>query len=184
MGFLLFIIALFLILPLTIINYCLVENRSGYFKGTAMRLDIFANREFRTLWNKALIKTNGYQFGNGDETISSALGKNQVSGTLTNTGKGLVWILDKIEKDHCLLAINDQFTQPLKVVEEPTANKPKRVFWELGSFVYAMVIFINENFDTISSLGLSTKTEKIIKAFGLIAYFLFTYFNFKAPKKS
>ena len=66
-----------------------------------------ANREFRTLWNKTLKKENGYKFGAEDETISSALGKNQRDNTLTKTGKKLVWILDKIDKNHCIKSINN-----------------------------------------------------------------------------
>lgn len=107
MGFLLFIIAYILFLPLTIINYWYVENKKGYFLSTARNLDIFANREFRALWNKVLIKPEGYQFGKEGETLSSALGKNQRDKTLKQKGKELVWILDKLDKNHCINAINN-----------------------------------------------------------------------------
>lgn len=104
MGFLLFIIAYLLYLPLTVINYCLVRKK-GYFKDSAITLDKLANREFRTLWNKVLIVDGGYQFGNINETISSALGKNVLLGALTRTGKGLVWVLDKLDRNHCTKSI-------------------------------------------------------------------------------
>lgn len=68
-------------------------------------MDKFGNREFRTLWNKTLIKKNGYQFGDIRETISSALGKNERDNTLSNTGKCLVWILNVIDKNHCKKSI-------------------------------------------------------------------------------
>ena len=42
-----------------------------------------------------------------EETISSALGKNQRDGTLTKIGRALVWILDKIEKEHCKKSIKE-----------------------------------------------------------------------------
>ena len=71
-----------------------------------MNLDIFANREFRALWNEVLRTELGYEFGIIGETISSALGKNQRDGTLTNNGKALVWVLNRFEKDHCLKSIN------------------------------------------------------------------------------
>lgn len=92
-------------MPLSIINYCIVENKKGYFKSSAINLDKYANREFRTLWNKTLIFKNGHQFGDINETISSALGKNERDNTLTKTGKCLVWILDKIDKNHCKKSI-------------------------------------------------------------------------------
>ena len=105
MGALLFIIAYILYLPLTVINYCYVANKKGYFKSSAVSLDKFANREFRTLWNKKLRAEFGYHFGYNEETISSALGKNQQLGTLTKTGKRLVWLLNKLDKNHCIKSI-------------------------------------------------------------------------------
>lgn len=106
----LFLIAYILLLPLTVINYFVVlftskDHAKGYFKSTAINMDKFGNREFRTLWNKTLRKENGYKFGNYKETISSALGKNQRDGTLSTTGKILVWILDKIDRNHSIKSI-------------------------------------------------------------------------------
>lgn len=81
------------------------DNAKGYFRSTAVNLDKFGNREFRTLWNETLRKKSGYKFGNPEETISSALGKNQRDKTLTNAGKSLAWILDTLDKDHCVKSI-------------------------------------------------------------------------------
>jgi hypothetical protein len=100
----LFLIAYILILPLTIINFFVVRDK-GYFKSTAINMDMFGNREFRATWNKFLITKDGYKFGDPRETISSALGKNKLKGTLTKTGKVLCWILDTIDKDHCIKSI-------------------------------------------------------------------------------
>lgn len=102
MGFLLFILAYILFLPLTVVNYFYVKSKSGYFRNSALNLDIFANREFRALWNSTLQK-DGYKFGRIGETISSALGKNIQNGTLTKKGEFLVLILTK---EHCINAIN------------------------------------------------------------------------------
>lgn len=102
----LFIIAYVLYLPLTLVNWLFVKEKSGYFKSSAVNLDKFGNREFRTLFNKVLINDGGYRFGNIEETISSVLGKNQLTGTLTKCGLILVWVLDKIENDHALKSIN------------------------------------------------------------------------------
>ncbi len=106
MGGILFIIAYLLFLPLTVWNYFLVENKKGYFKSSAISLDKFANREFRTLWNKYLRTENGYHFGVIGETISSALGKNERNNTLTKTGKRLVWLLNKLDNNHAFKSID------------------------------------------------------------------------------
>lgn len=108
MGFILFLIAYSLYLPLSFINYFMVQNKKGYFKSSAINLDKFGNREFRTFLNKVMILDSGYQFGNINETISSVLGKNQRDKKLTKTGKALVFILDKLEKNHCFLSINNE----------------------------------------------------------------------------
>lgn len=108
----LYLIAYILLLPLTIINYIIVlfkskDHAKRYFRTSALNIDKFGNREFRTLWNFTLKKESGYQFGNSEETISSALGKNERDGTLTKTGKILVFILNIIDKDHCKKSINN-----------------------------------------------------------------------------
>ena len=110
MGFLLFIIATILWLPLTFLNWLAVAYKFGlsnkYFLETAIDIDRFGNRNFRTLLNLTLQK-NGYEFGNVGETISSVLGKNQRDKTLTKTGKAIAFILDKIDKNHCLKSIKE-----------------------------------------------------------------------------
>ncbi len=106
MGLLLFAIAYILFLPLTLINYLFVKNKKGYFKSSAISLDKFGNREFRTLFNKVLILENGHPFGDIGETISGVLGKNERDHTLTKAGKILVWILDKLDKNHAFKSID------------------------------------------------------------------------------
>ena len=102
--FILFVIALILIFLLTIVNFFEVKHKQGYFRSTAINLDIWGNVEFRTFWNNHLIKeTLINPFGYQGETISSVLGKNILTNNLTNTGKVLVCILTK---KHCLDAIN------------------------------------------------------------------------------
>ena len=64
------------------------------------RFDIWANFEFRTLWNTKLRIDGGYEFGKTGETISSALGKNERDKTLTKTGKLL-------DKNHCEKSIKE-----------------------------------------------------------------------------
>ena len=111
MNLLLFLIAWLLIPPLTVWNLIVVNkkhgNTKGYFRSTALSIDIWGNREFRTLWNTKLRIDGGYEFGRIGETISSALGKNQRDKTLTIYGKILVAILDFLDENHCQNSIKE-----------------------------------------------------------------------------
>ena len=111
MNFLLFLVAWLLIPPLTVCNLIVVNrkygNTKGYFRSTALSIDIWANREFRTLWNTQLRIEEGYEFGKTGETISSALGKNERDKTLSKKGKLLVAILDFLDKNHCQNSIKE-----------------------------------------------------------------------------
>jgi hypothetical protein len=65
------------------------------------------------LFNDILIhKKTGYHFGLDGETISSALGKNVERGTLTIAGQALNWLLNKIQKNHAILSINNNLNNP------------------------------------------------------------------------
>lgn len=115
MGFILFLIASILWIPLTLINLLLVIYEfstskgflkviNDYFLHTAIDIDRFGNRNFRLLLN-TLLQKEGYEFGNEKETISSALGKNKLKGTLTKLGLIVCSILDFLDKDHCIKSI-------------------------------------------------------------------------------
>ena len=110
-NIILFLVAWLLIPPLTIWNLFSVKkkygNTKGYFKSTALSIDIWGNHEFRTLWNTKLRTENGYEFGKIGETISSALGKNERDKTLSKKGKILVKILDFFDENHCQNSINE-----------------------------------------------------------------------------
>jgi hypothetical protein len=108
LGILLFIIAILLFIPLTGINLVLVivKNPSwktvdGYFYQTSIDIDRFGNRNLRSLLNATLILESENRFGDPRETISSVLGKNQQTNTLTTTGKALVKLLDWLDPNHC-----------------------------------------------------------------------------------
>ena len=111
MNLLLFLFAWILIPPLTVWNLIIVNrkygNTKGYFRSTALSLDIWANFELRTLWNTKLRINGGYEFGKIGETISSALGKNERDKTLSKTGKLLVKILDFFDENHCKKSIRE-----------------------------------------------------------------------------
>lgn len=101
METLLFIVAWFLVLPLTIVNRKEVKkkygNTKGYYRSTALSIDIWGNREFRTYWNNKLIpnEETGYSFGKVGETISSAIGKNIVIGKEVKRSKVIVGLIFK-----------------------------------------------------------------------------------------
>lgn len=103
--FIIFLIAWILILPLTLLNLFAVlvkySSVTKYFINTSRNIDIFGNKEYRTLFGYSLLSNKSTNEFGKDETISSVLGKNQENKTLSITGKILVWILDKLDKNHC-----------------------------------------------------------------------------------
>jgi hypothetical protein len=124
MNLLLFITAWFLIPICTIVNYRTVKKQNsttkGYFLSTAKSIDVWAKMEFRTLWRTYVFQEDWQYLEHYDwqclETLSSVLGKCKVDKKLATKGKGLlsswfygenlVWILDKIDKNHCQKSIN------------------------------------------------------------------------------
>ena len=91
MGILLYIIATILWVIITPINWFIVCIKHGlsndYFKSSAINIDKFGNREFRTSLNKTLIHENSpFQFGNINETISSVFSKKKKDKSLTYFG--------------------------------------------------------------------------------------------------
>jgi hypothetical protein len=114
LGFILFLVAIVLYIPLTVINLFAVMYTYGwkisvineYFYQTAIDIDRFGNHNFRTLLNMTLKKQGGYDFGNINETISSALGKNKELKTLTTTGIIICKILHIFDRNPCQKSIN------------------------------------------------------------------------------
>lgn len=111
-GFILLIIALItsvIILPLGFIyqlGTVLLKNCDTYLFKIAQSIDQLGNVVCTNLFNDTLIsKKSVYKFGDEDETISSVLGKNKNTNTLTFVGKWLAIFLNKIEKDHVEKAI-------------------------------------------------------------------------------
>ncbi len=129
-GFLLFLISLILLVvtgPLGFI-YGLVHSliRHGlrgvgeYLLKIAVSIDQLGNVMMQHLLNALWIKKDGYKFGNRDETISSALGRNKRLGTLTAFGKLIDRILDMIDPNHSLNSI-DYYVEPSSDIEDELA---------------------------------------------------------------
>lgn len=84
-----------------------VSSLAIYFLELALALDNAGNVLMQHVLNDTLLlkKEETYYFGNKLETISSVIGKNSLTHTLSNAGKWLNRFLDWIDKDHSLNSI-------------------------------------------------------------------------------
>jgi 8-oxo-dGTP diphosphatase len=84
-----------------------VASLSIYFLELAIALDNAGNVLMQHVLNDVLLIKNQktYLFGNKLETISSVLGKNSLTDTLTPTGNLLARFLNWVDKDHTLDSI-------------------------------------------------------------------------------
>ncbi|MCM4169614.1 hypothetical protein KCTC52924_00398 [Arenibacter antarcticus] len=120
-GILLFLISIILFLATAPIGFVFGLFHSIYKKGIigigeyllkmAISIDQLGNVAMQHFLNVFWIKKSGYKFGNRDETISSALGRNNKLGTLTFLGKFIDNLLNLIDKDHSLNSI-DYYIEP------------------------------------------------------------------------
>jgi len=117
-SFLLFCIAMILFLITAPIGFLYavirqsfaksVNSLSVYFLELALALDNAGNVLMQHVLNDLLLIKNDktYLFGNKMETISSVIGKNLLSNTLSPMGLGLNAFLHWLDKDHSLNSIN------------------------------------------------------------------------------
>lgn len=99
-----------LLIPIGILWECITlrafDPISNYFLNIAIAIDEMGNVSCQGMFNYFLIKKTGYKFGTIGETISGVLGVNQYYNTLTYLGKGIAWILGRIQPNHCRISIN------------------------------------------------------------------------------
>jgi len=88
-----------------------LNGLGAYSLQLAVSIDQLGNVLMQHLFNSLWIKEGGYRFGNRDETISSALGKNKQLDTLTGFGRAIDNFLDIIDPNHSLNSI-DYYIQP------------------------------------------------------------------------
>ncbi|MFH6602138.1 NUDIX domain-containing protein [Maribacter algicola] len=129
-GLFLFLISIALILitgPLGFIYGILHSLLTKGFRGVseyllkiAISIDQLGNVQMQHLLNALWIKEGGYKFGNRDETISSALGRNNKLGTLTGFGRMIDKFLDLIDPDHSLNSI-DYYIEPTEQIIDKLA---------------------------------------------------------------
>ena len=114
MGFILATIAVlltYIFSPFLIIygmvTSCSLRTMNDYFLDIAVAVDRLANVIGGPFFNHAAINYKGYKFGDGKETISSALGKNHIKQPreFRLFGRSIRFYLDQIEKDHCVNSI-------------------------------------------------------------------------------
>ncbi len=115
-GLLLFIISIVLLLvtgPLGFIygsiHTLFTKKLSGigeYLLKIAISIDQLGNVLMQHLLNTLWLKKGGYKFGNRDETISSVIGKNKQTNSLTSFGVFIDKILDLIDPNHSLNSID------------------------------------------------------------------------------
>ena len=116
-SFLLFGIAFVLVVTTTPVGFVYallrqlflgkVKTLQIYFIEVALALDNAGNVIMQHLLNDTLLVKNQhtYLFGNKKETISSVIGKNHLTNTLSPLGKALNTFLSFIDKDHSLNSI-------------------------------------------------------------------------------
>lgn len=85
----------------------LLKRVDQIMKSCAIAVDQMGNVFMQEVFNDLLIKKGGHLFGNEDETISSVLGKNKASKTLTLLGRAISWFLDKIDPNHVEKSIEE-----------------------------------------------------------------------------
>ncbi|WP_205692109.1 NUDIX domain-containing protein [Cellulophaga sp. Z1A5H] len=88
-----------------------IKGIGEYCLKIAISIDQLGNVAMQHLINTLWITPLGYKFGNRDETISSALGRNKQLETLTSFGKFIDTILDKLDPNHSLNSI-DYYIEP------------------------------------------------------------------------
>jgi len=97
-----------ILFPIGFIVAMFYPKREEYMYKIALGIDQLGNVICDKLFNLTLIYPSSiYKFGNEDETISSVIGKNKKTNTLTFAGRLLDWLLDIIDKNHSIKAIEE-----------------------------------------------------------------------------
>ena len=88
-----------------------IRSVGEYALKMAISIDQLGNVAMQHLLNLLWLKKGAYRFGNRDETISSALGRNKKLGLLNNFGLRIDRLLDTLDPDHSLNSI-DYYIEP------------------------------------------------------------------------
>lgn len=97
--------------PFLFISCCCIaiykREFNKYNMNLAISKDQYGNVLGKYIFDIVFIKSSGYKFGNVDETISSVIGKNKLSGTLTLTGRILDFVLNTLDENHSIESIEN-----------------------------------------------------------------------------
>jgi hypothetical protein len=97
-----------ILFPIGFIITMFYPNKKKYLYNIALGIDQLGNVVCARLFNLTLIyQSSIHKFGNEDETISGVIGKNKRKNTLTITGRLLDTLLDAIDKNHSIDAIEE-----------------------------------------------------------------------------
>lgn len=96
-----------ILFPIGFVFSMFYPKRGKYMYKIALGIDQLGNVVCARLFNFFLIDIKGHKFGNEDETISSVLGKNKRTNTLTLFGIALDALLELIDKNHNIDAIEE-----------------------------------------------------------------------------
>lgn len=81
------------------------KSVDNYLLNCAISDDQSGNTYMAKLFNDVLIRPGGHRFGNPDETISSVLGKNLKTKTLSIVGRFVNWVLNALDPGHSIKSI-------------------------------------------------------------------------------
>lgn len=76
-----------------------------YWMDLAIAKDQYGNVLGQYFFNDKFISKGGYKFGKPDETISSAIGKNENGNTLKPLGRKINSLLNALDKNHSIDSI-------------------------------------------------------------------------------
>ncbi len=94
-----------------------IKGLGEYLLQLAISIDQLGNVLMQHLLNLLWKKPGGYPFGNRDETISSALGRNKRDRTLSAFGRAIDALLDRLDPNHSLNSI-DYYIEPTRRIIE------------------------------------------------------------------
>ncbi len=80
----------------------------AYVNTLGVALSQLLNTTCSELFNDILITSQGFEFGNPDFTTSATLGMNEREETLKPLGKAFVWVLNKVDENHCQKALTQE----------------------------------------------------------------------------
>ena len=85
-----------------------IPKLKAYVNSLGVALSQLLNTTCSELFNDILITNQGFYFGNPDFTTSATLGMNEREGELRPLGKAFVWVLNKVDKNHCIKALESE----------------------------------------------------------------------------